>query len=95
MNAARKHLMQQAAKQSSNISAANALAKKSHDKSHLVADPRTGVMKTFVERGSIFVPPKQKEIATLVDWVADHPAAKSSKSLRKLQEAYLESCGVL
>jgi hypothetical protein len=44
---------------------------------------------------SRFIPPKRRETASLVDWVADHPAAKSSKSLRKLQEAYLESCGVL
>lgn len=44
---------------------------------------------------SRFIPPKRREVNTLVDWVADHPAAKSSKSLRKLQEAYLESCGVI
>ncbi len=44
---------------------------------------------------SRFVPPKRREVDSLVDWVADHPAAKSSKSLRKLQEAYLESCGVI
>lgn len=42
-----------------------------------------------------FEPPKRREVATLVDWVSDHPAAKQSKSLRKLQEAYLESVGVL
>ena len=46
-------------------------------------------------RGNIFVPPKTREVATLVDWIADHPVAKGSKSFRKLQEAYLESIGVL
>ena len=46
-------------------------------------------------RGNIFVPPKTREVATLVDWIADHPAARGSKSLRKLQESYLESIGVL
>lgn len=42
-----------------------------------------------------FDPPKRREVASLVDWVADHPAAKTSKSLRALQESYLESLGVL
>ena len=43
---------------------------------------------------SLRVPPKRREIQTLVDWVADHPAAKASHSLRILQESYLESLGI-
>lgn len=40
------------------------------------------------------IPPKRREIATLSDWVADHPENKRSKALQQIQEAYYESCGV-
>lgn len=43
---------------------------------------------------NMFVPPKRREIATLVDWIADHPAAKSSRALRQAQDALLESLGI-
>lgn len=43
---------------------------------------------------TVFEPPKKRSVATLSDWVADHPNKKQSKSLRKLQEAYLESLGI-
>lgn len=44
---------------------------------------------------SVFVPPKRREVDTLVDWISDHPSAKSSRSLRMIQDAYLESLGIL
>ena len=43
---------------------------------------------------TMFVPPKRREVATLVDWIADHPAAKSSRALRQAQDALLESLGI-
>lgn len=43
---------------------------------------------------NVFVPPKRREVATLVDWIADHPAAKSSRALRQAQDALLESLGI-
>lgn len=43
---------------------------------------------------NMFVPPKRREVATLVDWIADHPAAKSSRALRQAQDALLESLGI-
>ena len=95
MNQQRAQLLAATNKLHSDVSAANSLGRRNFDKAHLVAEPRTGVMKTFVERSSSFVPPKTREVATLVDWIADHPAVKGSKSLRKLQEAYLESIGIL
>lgn len=48
----------------------------------------------FKRPSTIFVPPKRREIATLVDWIADHPAAKSSRALRQAQDALLESLGI-
>ena len=44
---------------------------------------------------SVFIPPKRREIDTLVDWIADHPSAKRSRALRMIQDAYLESLGIL
>jgi hypothetical protein len=43
---------------------------------------------------TMFIPPKRREVATLVDWIADHPAAKSSRALRQAQDALLESLGI-
>lgn len=57
-------------------------------------DCRSGKSITLVQRTSSWAPPKIREVATLVDWIADHPAAKSSRALRQVQDALLESLGI-
>ena len=43
---------------------------------------------------TVFVAPKTRDVNTLADWIADHPDAKQSKSLRRIMETYYATCGV-